>query len=126
MINLSPDKAGVFAEVARVLVPGGRLAIADIVATRALPHAIRCNADLWSACIGGAEAEGRVPGGDRSPGLKIDSMREMPQYQFLSGSAQDATATYGVDQHRAARRQARLTQPHAGQPRQETQLCPSC
>jgi arsenite methyltransferase len=41
-----PDKARVFAKAARVLTPGGRLAIADIVATRALPDTGTCNADL--------------------------------------------------------------------------------
>jgi arsenite methyltransferase len=54
VINLSPEKAKVFAEAARVLRPGGRLAIADIVTTRPLTEAIVSNADLWASCIGGA------------------------------------------------------------------------
>src|SRR6266568_4380189 len=57
VVNLCPDKARVFAEAARVLAPGGRLAMADIVATRPLPETVTCNADLWSACIGGAAPE---------------------------------------------------------------------
>ena len=54
VINLSPAKQRVFAETARVLRPGGRLAIADIVTTRQLTEAIVSNADLWASCIGGA------------------------------------------------------------------------
>ena len=57
VINLSPDKARVFAEAARVLRPGGRLAIADIVTERALTDAIVSNTDLWASCIGGAAQE---------------------------------------------------------------------
>ncbi len=50
VINLSADKAAAFAEAARVLVPGGRLALADIVAARPLAESITCNAELWAAC----------------------------------------------------------------------------
>src|SRR5437899_2450072 len=57
VINLCPDKALVFREAVRVLKPGGRLAIADIVATRPLPESVTCNADLWAACIGGAATD---------------------------------------------------------------------
>src|SRR5574340_334859 len=54
VINLSPDKGAVFREAARVLKPGGRLAIADIVTEAQLPATISCNSTLWAACIGGA------------------------------------------------------------------------
>ena len=54
VINLSPDKLKVYREAFRVLKPGGRLAIADIVATAALPAEIQQNLALVSACIGGA------------------------------------------------------------------------
>jgi arsenite methyltransferase len=54
VINLSPEKERVFAEAARVLRQGGRLAIADIVIERQLKDAIVSNADLWASCIGGA------------------------------------------------------------------------
>jgi SAM-dependent methyltransferase len=54
VINLSPDKAGVFRDAFRILKPGGRLAIADIVATAPLPEEVQQNLALVSACVGGA------------------------------------------------------------------------
>lgn len=53
-INLSPDKSRVFAEMYRVLKSGGRLAIADIVATSKLPVTARNDATLYTGCIAGA------------------------------------------------------------------------
>lgn len=55
VINLSPDKLSVYQEAYRVLKPGGRLAISDIVATAALPDEIKKNLLLVTACVGGAE-----------------------------------------------------------------------
>ena len=55
VINLSPDKLSVYQDAYRVLKPGGRLAISDIVATAALPDEIKKNLLLVTACIGGAE-----------------------------------------------------------------------
>lgn len=54
VINLSPDKASVYRDAYRVLKPGGRLAISDIVATAQLPDEIQKNLELVSACVGGA------------------------------------------------------------------------
>ncbi len=54
VINLSPDKQKVYRDAFRILKPGGRLAISDIVATEPLPEEIQQNLSLVSACVGGA------------------------------------------------------------------------
>jgi SAM-dependent methyltransferase len=54
VINLSPDKPQVFREVYRVLKPGGRLIVSDIVLNRPLPESAKNDADLYAACIAGA------------------------------------------------------------------------
>ena len=54
VINLSPEKSKVYREALRILKPGGRLAISDIVATAPLPPDIQQNLALVSACVGGA------------------------------------------------------------------------
>ena len=54
VINLVPDKAAVFQEVARVLKPGGRMVVSDIVLDRPLPEAVRDDVAAWVGCISGA------------------------------------------------------------------------
>jgi ubiquinone/menaquinone biosynthesis C-methylase UbiE len=62
VINLVPDKSKVFGEIARVLRPGGRLVISDIVLDGDLPEAIRDNVMAYVGCVAGAERRERYFG----------------------------------------------------------------
>jgi SAM-dependent methyltransferase len=95
VINLAADKKLVFAEVARVLRPGGRMAIADIVTETQLTDAIVCDADLWAACIGGAAQVDTYRAAIEDAGLDVVEVVTNP-YSFISDQARGATARYGV------------------------------
>ncbi len=96
VINLAPDKLQVFREVSRVLRPGGRLAIADIVTHEQLPEGVTCDASLWAACIGGAMERGDYREAICDAWLELRTLREQPEYRFISDQAQGATEKYGV------------------------------
>jgi arsenite methyltransferase len=96
VINLSPHKGRVFAEAARVLRPGGRLAIADIVSGRALKERTRRNVDLWAACIAGAIPRSNYLDALEAQGLQVNELRKN-DYRFISERALDACSTYEVE-----------------------------
>jgi arsenite methyltransferase len=96
VINLSPDKAAVFAAAARALRPGGRLALADIVSAEQLPEGVTCDASLWAACIGGAMQRDSYREAIEAAGLEIVDWRENDQYRFVSERADNAVRKYGV------------------------------
>jgi arsenite methyltransferase len=96
VINLSPAKGRVFAEAARVLRSGGRLAIADIVSGRALKQRTRRNVELWAACIAGAIPRRSYLEGIEAQGLQVKQLH-MNDYRFISERALDACSTYEVD-----------------------------
>jgi SAM-dependent methyltransferase len=96
VINLSPAKGRVFAEAARVLRPGGRLALADIVSGRALKERTRRNVELWAACIAGAIPRSKYLEAIEAEGLEVEQVRRN-DYRFISERALDACSTYEVE-----------------------------
>jgi arsenite methyltransferase len=96
VINLSPVKGRVFEEAARVLRPGGRLAIADIVSGRALKERTRRNVELWAACIAGAIPRRSYLEAIEAQGLQVEQVRKN-DYRFISERALDACSIYEVE-----------------------------
>lgn len=96
VINLSPDKQRVFAEASRLLRPGGRLALADIVSGRALKERTRRNVELWAACIAGAIPRNSYLETIEAAGFRVEQVRKN-DYEFISERALDACSTYGVE-----------------------------
>jgi SAM-dependent methyltransferase len=70
VINLSPDKARVFREAFRVLAPGGRFVVADMLSSAPLPASVREDASAWSECIAGAIPEEEYAGALAAAGFE--------------------------------------------------------
>ena len=81
VINLVPDKRAVFAEVARVLKPGGRLVISDVVLKGELPEAIEKNVLAYTGCISGADQWG--PYFDKLEEAGLGSVEVLKDRDFL-------------------------------------------
>ncbi len=96
VINLSPVKGRVFAEAARVLKRGGRLAIADIVSGSPLKEQTRRDVELWAACIAGAIPRRSYVETIEAAGLHVGDVRQN-DYDFISDRARQACSTYGVE-----------------------------
>lgn len=72
VINLAPDKSAVFREAHRVLAPGGRFVVADMLAKGALAAAVVADADAWCSCLAGA-----IPENDYVASLRAAGFREV-------------------------------------------------
>jgi arsenite methyltransferase len=96
VVNLSARKSRAFAEAARVLRPGGRLALADIVTERPIAERTACQADLWAACIAGASEREQYLQDIASAGLVLQAVENNAAYRFTSDRATSAGAKYGA------------------------------
>ncbi len=98
VINLSSDKDRVLAEAFRVLKPGGRFAVSDVVVSGPDPDAVRRSMQLWIGCIAGALEENEyraklIAAGFTAPEIETTRVYELEDArQFLSASGVDVDA----------------------------------
>jgi arsenite methyltransferase len=95
VINLSGDKERVLAETFRVLRPGGRFAVSDIVVRGAVPTELRRSIDLWAGCIAGAleEAEYRA----KLEAAGFDQIDIEPTRIYTAAQAQEFLAQVNLE-----------------------------
>jgi arsenite methyltransferase len=98
VINLSGDKDQVLREAFRVLKPGGRLAISDVVVRGEVPAEIRKSMELWVGCIAGALEEYEYR--DKLFSAGFESIDIEPTRVYRSEEARDFLAAAGLDPHK--------------------------
>jgi len=100
VINLSADKDQVLREAFRVLKPGGRLAVSDIVTRGEIPAEIRRSLELWAGCVAGALDEQDYLSKLRSAGFVNVSIE--PTRVYRAADARESLAAGGIDVDRLA------------------------
>jgi len=101
VINLVPDKSAVFREIARVLRPGGRVVVADIVLDRPLPEAVAKDVLAWCGCVSGAAPRQEYFRLIEAAGLRDVEILKEEDYaasvaQIASDQAQSLLERWGV------------------------------
>jgi arsenite methyltransferase len=91
VINLVPDKSRAFAETFRVLKPGGRLMVSDIVLLRELPNSIKNSVEAYVGCISGAAMRDEYLGAIRAAGFRDISIIDETSFP-VELTANDPTA----------------------------------
>ncbi len=100
VINLSGDKDGVLREAFRVLKPGGRFAISDVVVRGEVPAEIRKSMELWVGCIAGALEEFEYR--DKLFSAGFNSIEIEPTRVYKSAEARDFLVSAGLDPEKVA------------------------
>ncbi len=100
VINLSADKDRVLREAFRVLKPGGRLAVSDVVTRGEMPEEVRRSVELWVGCIAGALEEGEYR--DKLARAGFGSIRIEPTRVYRAEDARETLEAKGLDPDRFA------------------------
>jgi ubiquinone/menaquinone biosynthesis C-methylase UbiE len=95
VINLSPDKDRVLAEAFRVLRPGGRFAVSDVVVRGEVPAEVRRNVELWIGCLAGALEENEYR--DKLSRAGFENVEVEPTRIYRVADAREFLSAAGLD-----------------------------